>query len=352
MKHELIPRNKIVSKKKASKKLARKKMASTKIICAKIASKNTYPRSLQKQQGVVLVIALFFVALAVSMAYAMMSRLERDTRRTSLLLRATQADFYAQASIDWAKDQLRNNLTNKKPNLPIDVMPLESATNNVNGYSIVSKITDMQARMNINNLKTPEAQKDFKHLMQLVDPNLNEQRAQAITLAVADWITPGQQQNEYNKYYMSLSPPYRAAHRPMASVSELRLVKDMTPALFNALQSYLAALPEQTAVSVQTASAYVLAALNPTMTLEAGKTLEKIILQSKPPTIEAFLNIDFVKNHNLPKDKVSMESNYFLVETVVTIEKQQIVIYTLIERGGNQSKPSVNVLWQSKSVPG
>jgi type II secretory pathway component PulK len=54
------------------------------------------PRYRKEQQGVVIVIALFIVALVATMAYAMMVRIERDTRRTSLILRNTQAEFYAQ----------------------------------------------------------------------------------------------------------------------------------------------------------------------------------------------------------------------------------------------------------------
>lgn len=309
-------------------------------------------RSLQRQKGVVIVVALFFVALIAAMAYVMMSRLERDTVRTSLLLHDTQAELYAQGSIDWAIEQLRNNLSRKKPDKPVDVMPAKSPTNEANGYIISSTITDMQARLNLNNLTTVEAQADFKHLLRIVDPNITEEKAQEISMAVMDWITPGQQQNEYNKYYMSLSPPYRAAHRTMASVSELQLVKGMTPDLFKALQPYVTALPTTTLINVQNAPAPVIAALSPGMTLETGKAVEKIRSQLNLPTTQAFLNLDLVKNHNVPADKITVESNYFLAETTVAIEKQQVVLYTLLERTGNESKNAVSVIWQSKSVMG
>src|SRR5579885_1274107 len=221
------------------------------------------PRYVRRQQGVVIVLALFIVALVATLAYVMMSRLERDTRRTSLLLRDTQAEFYAQGSIAWAMEQLRANLANQKPNLPVDVIPLKSPVDEVNGYKISSTIYDMQARFNLNNLGNPESQADFKRLLQLVDPKINEQQAQQIVLAATDWITPGQQQNEYNKYYMDRPLPYRAAHRPMASASELQLVKGMTPQLFSLLQPYVTALPVTTQVNLRTATPQVMAALAP-----------------------------------------------------------------------------------------
>src|SRR5262249_14490959 len=158
-------------------------------------------------------------------------------------------------------------------------------------------------------------------------PNIDEQQAQEITAAAADWITPGQQQNEFNKFYMTLSPPYRAAHRLMASASELQLVKGLTPALFKNLQEFVTALPASTLVNVQTAPAAVIAALSPSMTLETGKAIEKIRIDTQLPSTEAFLNLDLIKNHKVPAEKITVESNYFLVETTVAIENQQVVLY-------------------------
>jgi len=311
-----------------------------------------YPGSLKRQKGVVIVVALFFLALVATMAYLMMSRLERDTRRTSLLVHDTQAEFYAQGSIDWAIEQLRENLSKQKPNVTVDIMPAQSPINEINGYAISSKITDMQARINLNNVTNAEAQADFKRLLQLMSPEINEQKAQEITLALVDWITPGQQQNEYNKYYMSLPVPYRAAHRMMASASELQLVKGMTPAVYKALEPYITALPASTLVNVQTAPAQVLAALSPKMTIETGKAVEKVRVDTKLASTEAFLNLDVIKNHDVPAEKITVISNYFLVETTVAIEKQKVVLYTLLERTGNDNKGSISVIWQSKSVPG
>jgi len=309
-------------------------------------------KGLKQQEGVVIVVALFFLALVATMAYLMMTRLERDTRRTSLLVHDTQAEFYAQGSIDWAIEQLRDNLAKQKPNVIVDIMPVHSPKNEMNGYVITSHITDMQARINLNNLTTTEAQADFKRLLQLVSPEMNEQKAQEVTLALVDWITPVQQQNEYSKYYLSLPLPYRAAHRPMTSVSELQLVKGMTPALYAALQQYITALPASTLINVQTAPAHVLAALSPKMTVETAKTVEKVRTDTKMTSIEAFLNLDVIKNHAVPAEKITVISNYFLVETTVAIEKQKVVLYTLLERTGKDNKGSISVIWQSKSVSG
>lgn len=309
-------------------------------------------KSLKRQQGVVIVVALFFVALVATISYLMMARLERDTRRTSLLLRNTQAEFYAQGSIDWAKAQLRDNFNNQKPNQPVDKMPLKSAENEVQGYRIVSVINDMQARLNLNHVMNAEGQADFKRLVHVVVPNLDANQITTLQLSLLDWVMPGDSMNEKGKYYLTLSPPYRAAHRMMVSASELQLIEGMTPTLYAALAPYIAALPTVAPVNVQTASAAVLASLSESMTLETGKAIEQIRQQQNFPTIDAFLNLDIMKNHKISADKITILSQYFLVETTVKIEKQKVVLYTLLERIGKDGKSTVNVVWQSKGVMG
>jgi general secretion pathway protein K len=305
-------------------------------------------KSPQRQQGVVIVVALFFVALSVTMAYFMMSRLERDTYRTRLLLRDTQAELYAEGSIDWAMEQLHANLVKRKANRPVDVIPIESPVNEVNGYRISSVIYDMQSRMNINNLTTDEAKLDFKFLLKIVDPKLDDEMMQALVAAIFDWITSGSSQNEYNQYYLSLKPPYRAAHRNMLTTSELLLVKGMTPALFQALQPYVTALPPMTQVNIRTAPAQVLAALTHS-SLDTGKAIEKVRAEKVIADVAAFKQLDLLKNHEIKEDKITAISRYFLVETTVAIENQKVVLYTLLERNEGQEK--LNVIWQSKSVP-
>ena len=308
-------------------------------------------KNIKSQQGVVIVVALFFVALIAMMSYYMMNRLARDTLRTQLLLRNVKAELYAQGSIYWALEQLKTDVEKQKPNLPVDKIPLQSPIDEMQGYKIYSVITDAQSRFNLNTLTNTDAQVDFKKLLRLLAPDLNDKNAQDIVLAAIDWITPGQQQNELNKYYMSLPLPYRAAHRPMVSASELQLVKGMTPALYRLLENYITALPSSSAfVNVQTATAPVLAALSPNMTIATAKAIEAKRSQVNISSVDAFLAMDLLKNHPIKKEKIVVLSHYFLIETIVEIEKQHIFLYTLVERSGDQGKSTVRIVWQSKGI--
>ncbi len=294
-----------------------------------------------------IVVALFIVALVATMAYVMMSRLARDTRRTELIVRDAQAELYAGGSVMWAKDQLHDDWLKQKKDKRIDELPIKSPVNNMNGYDITSTIQDGQNRFNINNVSKQEWQAAFVRLIRLVYPKVDQQYAIAVMRATVDWLMPGASDNEFSRYYAGLPVPYRAAHRLMVDASEWRLVQGVTPELYAAMKPHLSALPIITPVNVLFAEPPVLAVLGPTMTLEAAQAIHEVLAKNPPPTIEAFMALDVVKNHPLESEKVTMTSSFFVVETEVGIERQHILLYTLLQRN-NTGKAEVTVLWQNR----
>ncbi len=313
-------------------------------------SKNLQLTSNRKQQGVVIVVALFIVALVATMSYVMMSRLERDTRRTTLILRDTQAALYAQGSIAWAIDKLRSDWKEKKDNQLVDATPIKSPEDEVNGYLIQSTIYDMQGRFNLNNISDEAGRDMFKRLLAVLSPKLSTEQIDNVVKATLDWITPGSGQKNDSRYYTELPQPYRAAHRPMLSPSEWRLVKGVDAGLYNAVSPYLVALPGQAPINVQSASPYVLMLLGDNLDLSTAKGVE--LLRSTVPFVsrEAFLNLDVIKNHPVKSDKITVISQFFLVETTVKIDQQRVVIYTLLKRVEQGKDALMVTLWQSKGV--
>ncbi|MBA3661615.1 MAG: type II secretion system minor pseudopilin GspK [Gammaproteobacteria bacterium] len=306
--------------------------------------------SLHKQSGVVIVVALFVVALIATMAYFMMMHLYRDTRRTALILRQDQASFYAQGSLNWAKDQLRNNWDVRKPDQPIDILPIKSPIIKVDGFQITSKIEDIQARFNINNLQNAEVHVDFKRLLQTVIPELNEEQLQTLLTSIFDWISAQHPDSPTQQYYLRLPEPYRPAHRLMVSLSELQLVKGMTKPMYERLKPFLIALPESTKINVRTASPQVLLTLSPTLTLAGAQIIERVRKQNPLATLNDILTAEPLRKFQLQADKTTLDSEYFLVETEVRIEKQRIVLYTLLNRKANENSVDTIVIWQSKGM--
>jgi general secretion pathway protein K len=280
----------------------------------------------------------------------MLTRARVDVQRTQLILNADQANLYAQGSLDWAIDQLKNDVLQKKPHQLIDILPMKSKTDNINGFQINSTIEDMQALFNINNVKDPDYQKNFLRLMHAIIPQLNLADLMHIVVATHDWVAAANS-DELENYYPKLNPPYRAPHLPMVSVSEWRLVKGVTPEIYNKVSPFLTALPETTPLNVNTAPMIVFASLNPQLNnKEALHAIDVKRRQTPFVTPEDFLNFDIVKNNPVTPSQITVESSYFLVKTSVKVSHQETVLYTLLLRVMKDSKPDVTQLWQTKGT--
>jgi len=303
------------------------------------------------QRGAALIMALFITALVAAAAVAMIDRLHVDIRRTELILATTRANFLAQGSIMWAIDQLNNDWLLQQPQKIVDRMPITSPTNHVGDAEISSVITDAQGYFNINNIINPALRYDFIHLLNLIAPELTPEQAQEIMFAVADWISPSSNSNkDFNQYYNKLNPSYRVPHRLMTSVSELRLVKGITPRLFAKLSPYLIALPQETPLNINSASTLVLATLSPALTLDTAKSMMSFRQSTPFLTTQSFLNMDLIKNSNIAESKITVKSTYFLVKTNVKVGEQITTLYTLLQRAVTDTKPHELILWQSKGT--
>ena len=137
----------------------------------------------------------------------------------------------------------------------------------------------------------------------------------------------------------------------MFDASELRLVKGMTPALFEAIKPYVIALPLSNAtINIQTAPLPVLMMLSPSMTMEVAKLIMEQRITKPFLSVPQFSDWEVVKNQGISPTKITVSSDYFLVETNVSVENQHLLLYTLLKRlKKNNNKALVVPLWQSKA---
>lgn len=303
-----------------------------------------------KQSGAAIVVALFVVALVAIAATAMLTRMQQDVRRTELLLNATQATLYAEGSVDWAVDQLINDWKAQQQQQLIDKTPIKAPTKKMGNATIDSTIYDAQGFFNLNNLTEPSYREVFSRLLKIIMPKMSNNDIQNMTLALSAWIAAGGTANQFDDYYSKQTPPYHSSHRVMTSMSELRLVKGMTSALYAALSPYVIALPTTTTININNASAPVLMSLSPTLTPEGAKSLTQTTQQAPFATTQLFLGSDIVKNNPFPESKITVISNYFLVKTHVNIGDQSVILYTLMQRDVKNSQATVTILWQSKGT--
>jgi len=308
------------------------------------------PKTLTKQYGAAIIVALFVTSLVAIAAIAMIERLRINVRSTELITNNLKANLLAKGSVAWAMEQLNNDFKQQKPNQLIDATPIVSPINKIDNAAVTSTIFDAQGRFNLNNLSNPAALDDFVRLITAAYPKLGAAEAREIALAVVNWISAGTINNALDGYYAKETPPYRAPHRLMASVSELRLVKGVTAEVYAALSPFVTALPEATSVNINNAAAPVLMSLSPTLTFPAAQTVYNKAKTAPFPTTISFQQFDVIKNNPVPENKITISSTYFLVKTSVKVNQQEIILYTLLKRTPNKEKPTEDVVWQSKGT--
>lgn len=312
-----------------------------------------------KQKGTALITALFIMAIVAIAATAMSERLQIAIQRTTLTNRVERLYLIAQASDFWAMGVLYKNLQKNKQRYlkkeAIDQMPI-GFEKNKDGDAIVSaRLTDAQAKFNLNNLSNPDFIKPFTRLIHYVDPKTSENQAEKIAEATANWVnkTPN---SVADIYYLQMKPPYRAAHQLMADKSELRLVQGVSQSLYLKLKPYIVALPETTPININTATKPIYVSLGINVAL-LDQLLQYRRQKKSFKTINDFLTEINKLQKNLPeKQKLKLKqkeltviSQFFLCQIQVKIDKQQLNLLTLIERKISGKRVSISILQQDRN---
>ncbi len=309
---------------------------------------------LQQQKGVALVTALLVVSIAVMLAAELIDQLHFDTRRTENIIHNEQSYLYNLAAENFAMRGLREDLNQSKYDSLDEDWAVELPPMPVEGGSVAGRLVDLQSRFNLNNL-SPELNKDharaeqqFRRLLQIlqIDPGLSD--------AVIDWLDKGDDTvptpygAEYD-YYIGLVKPYRTANHLMVSASELRLVKGFNEQnangenIFELLVKYVVALPQVTAINVNTASAVVLESLSDDITEQDAETIIEYVgadPENDMDEARAFETINDFQNYmkndlkkpNFTTDGMSVSSEYFQLISFAQIGRGQIKLYSTILR--------------------
>ena len=207
---------------------------------------------------------------------------------------------------------------------------------------IAGTVCDLQGRFNLNNLaqkasaagKYTEDQKLFIRLLQTLalETPIQQQQAEDITNAVVDWLdadnTISSTGGAESGYYADLDLPYRPANRTINDVSELRWVKGVDEHIYRALEPFVTAFDENTAVNINTAPVNIIRSINETTLLQplSQADAEQIIADRDGDLSGEFSDIsegfkalsDFESSHPASDNtgaNVTVKSNYFLLDT-------------------------------------
>jgi general secretion pathway protein K len=290
----------------------------------------------RRQQGVALITAILVVAMATLAAVAMSARQQLDIRRTGNLLHGTQANAYTEGAESWALAVLERDAADSTIDSLDEDWAAELPATLVEGGVIAGRLVDMQGLFNLNGLvdtggnPDKEAVERFKTLLRnlALDDKLAD--------AVVDWIDPDINvlfpDGAEDQTYLLLKPAYRAANRPMANVSELRLVQGFTPEVIEKLAPFVTALPQPTRININTAPAEVIRTLDPGLTEADAETLVSSRESAPYDNVGAFQSDPVMSGKGFSPDAVSVDSQWFRLVASADIGQARAGLTSLLLR--------------------
>lgn len=293
----------------------------------------------RRQRGVALVTALLVVAIATVAAIAMASRQQLDIRRTGSLLHGEQAWAYVLGAENWATVVLRRDREDSQIDTLEEDWSTQPPVSFVEGGSIIGRLIDLQGRFNVNNLvsgggASVENIDYYKRLLRLLD--LDEGLADALVDWIDDDINVRFPDGAEDENYLLLETPYRVANRPLADISELRLVKGYTTEVVAKLQPYLVALPEPTPINVNTADALLLAALDAKLGVSDGEALVEGRGEDGYDTVESFKDEPAMNAIQVVDALLDVKTRWFLMVSQADIGQGRARLASLIQRTDNE----------------
>lgn len=223
---------------------------------------------LGRRDGVALLVTLLTLVLIVSLVWEIFRTGARAAQTGAYGRDSIRAELLAEGGISAAKIALREDARNNAFDTLDEVWSRPVPPIDLGEGTIRVAVEDEERKINLNRLilpngNAPDDQKlaVFRRLLEIleVDPTLAD--------AIVDWIdnddVPRVGGSE-SAFYGSLPQPYQAKNDLFDTVEELRLVRGITPAIFEALRPFVTVHSSGT-VNLNTAPRQVL------MSLSAGQ---------------------------------------------------------------------------------
>jgi len=295
------------------------------------------------------IIAILLVALAASTVAFMLSQHDLWTRQVGGLAARSQADAVARAGIEWVRRALGEQPEAGSREDLQGVLAAASRALSIAGVTLEITQTDAQARFNVNNLvrdssaSLPDVQA-FQRL--LAAANLSPDLASAMIDAIdgnSETTLPG---GAEDLDYLTLDPPRLAGNRPMLDAAQLARVPGFTADAASRLLPVLTALPEATAINVNSAPAEAFMLLVPGLDYDAARRLAALRDEAHFKDLAAFRARLPEGVAPAPGLVIGVTSRYFMLVSRARLGRTQVSYQALI---GMHGAARTGVLWRKQA---
>lgn len=308
---------------------------------------------LKTQRGVALLTAVMVTAFAATIITGLMVAQNLAIHRATNMRSADAAWWYLIGLEEWAATILRRDAQDSDYDgldelwaMPIDFLPVDEGV-------LSGRLIDLNGRFNLNSLAGASLSKalpQFQRLLAAI-PELSGQNVVALGEQIADWIDPDAEprpQGAEDEIYLGLQPPRRAANQPLVSVTELRLMPEMTPEIYSALEPHVAAYPASVGllpINVNTATAPVLQSLSADLTSADVESLLAVREQGSWDSIGKFNAEPALAARAIDID-TGVKSSLFQADGTAQIDGVRMQMTSILLRG---SDGKARVLLHSRS---
>ncbi|HEX5125673.1 MAG TPA: type II secretion system minor pseudopilin GspK [Rhodocyclaceae bacterium] len=307
----------------------------------------------RSNRGGAIIMAMLTVALVAGIATAIVADYGNAVSHLSGRHDQAQARWLARGAVDWARNVLEadyiragaNKVDHLGEDWAIKVPPTPIEEGEVSG-----ELEEQSGRFNLNSLVGSDGKVNAPQvrifLRLLAALGYSSQQSKAIAAPIIDWIdsddVPTGSAGAESGWYRSESKGSLPPQAPMLDLNELINVRGFDAALIERLRPHVTVLPfDETRINVNTASAEVLMAYIPNLTLSQTQVLVANRAHSFFTSIDNFSQ-QLPGKTELDDDRLVVTSTYFLATGRARWGDAVTRMQVLLRR--DQARP--DILWQ------
>lgn len=300
-------------------------------------------RRLKNDSGFALILTLVVTALMVAVVVEMIHQVYIDTSLSRGFRDGQQASILAESGVTGGAKLLQMGLSGRSYTALSDRWATPLKLDDESG-SLEITISEESGKININGVvqQNGEYQPFTLAILQRLGTRLK--LSGEVWGAVADWIDSDDLPRSggvESSYYRTLKPVYNARNDKLATLTELSLVKGVTPELLVQLRPYLTIFSDQAAsplpaVNVNTAPKEILAALGDNI---GDRTAERIMEERRLRPFNSIGEFSRVPELNEiatgpGKGILNVKGNLFRITSVARVKESGRTVEAVVRLSG------------------